>query len=233
MHKSELIQKLIEIDNGDYAASHYDRFVASYLFICPHLKPGMKCLDLGSYGHFQKLVQAFHPEVEFPEERADFDLRYQFPIDSEKYDFVFCMEVIEHIKDQNENGSIDKLAEFDQSGVKNIMSEIHRITKKGGLLFLTTPNINSYMSIHRALSFYSPTFYLPHVKEWSINEMKGLHQKHGFGASIIETANVFGKMSCGHPLNKDIVAAIENACHLNGYPTHLRGDIMMFLSTRI
>ena len=230
--RQQLLDKLVQIDAGDYAASHYDRFIQSYEFIAPYLKDGMKCLDLGSYGHFQKLVQAFHPEVELPQERTDFDLRYPFPIDSGKYHMVFCMEVIEHIKDQNEGGNIELLAEFNQSGVSNIMSEINRILKPNGLLFLTTPNIGSSMSIHRALSGYSPTFYLPHVKEWSIQEMSQLHRKHNFDTFRIETANVFGVMSGAHPKNLNISQRIDYLCQKLGYPTNLRGDIMIFLSTK-
>lgn len=230
--KQQLLDKLVQIDAGDYAASHYDRFIQSYEFIAPHLKNGMKCLDLGSYGHFQKLVQAFHPELEFPQERTDFDLRYPFPIDSEKYDLVICTEVIEHIKDHNENGDIDLLAEFNQSGVKSMMAEINRILKPNGMLFLTTPNINSYMSIHRALSYYSPTFYLPHVKEWSIQEMHGIHRSNGLNVLRAETRDVFGEMSGAHPRNKNVVMRIDNLCRKLGYGTDMRGDIMMFLSTK-
>lgn len=230
--KEQLLNKLIEIDNSDYAASHYDRFIQSYEFIAPYLKDGMKCLDLGSYGHFQKLVQAFHPEVEFPQERTDFDLRYPFPIESGKYHMVFCMEVIEHIKDQNENGNIELLAEFNQSGVKNLMTEINRILKPQGLLFLTTPNINSYMSIHRTLSGYSPTFYLPHVKEWSIQEMHQAHREANLYVIEATTRNVFGQMSVAHPRNSNVVARIEHICRKLGYPTENRGDILVFLSMK-
>lgn len=231
-NKQELLDKLVEIDAGDYAASHYDRFIQSYEFIAPYLKDGMKCLDLGSYGHFRKLVQAFHPEVEFPNERDDFDLRNPFPIESSKYDMIFCMEVIEHIKDQNENGSIELLAEFNQSGVNNIMSEINRILKPNGILFLTTPNIGSWMSAHRLLNGYSPTFYLPHVKEWSIQEMYRLHAKHNFDTLRVETADVFGGMSGKHPKNQLAVQRLEIMCRKLGYPIENRGDIMMFLSTK-
>lgn len=229
--REQLLSKLQEIDAGYYAKSHYDRFVESYYFIAPYLKDGMKCLDLGSYGHFRKLVQAFHPEVEFPQEQ-DFDLRNPFPIESNKYDFVFCMEVIEHIKDQNENGDIKLLAEFNQSGVKNLMSEINRILKPQGLSFITTPNINSYMSIHRALSYYSPTFYLPHVKEWSIQEMHSLHKSNGFTVIIAETKDVFGEMSGKHPRNSNIINRLDTLCRKLGYGTDMRGDIMMFLSIK-
>jgi SAM-dependent methyltransferase len=228
--REQLLDKLVEIDSGDYATSHYDRFIESYLFIAPHLKSGDVCLDLGSYGHFQKLVQAFHPDVQFPNERNDFDLRYPFPIDSGKYDFVFCMEVIEHIKDQNENGDIELLAEFNQSGVHNLMAEIKRILKHSGKLFLTTPNINSWMSAHRLLSMYSPTFYLPHNKEFSIQEMYALHRAHDMNVEYMRTANVFGPMSGNHPKNINNVNAIKQMCETLGYSTEHRGDIMMFLS---
>jgi hypothetical protein len=53
--REQLLSKLQEIDSGDYAQSHYERFVESYYFIEPSLKSGMRCLDLGSYGHFRKL----------------------------------------------------------------------------------------------------------------------------------------------------------------------------------
>jgi len=229
----QLKDKLVEIDSSDYAQSHYDRFIQSYRFVIPHISDGMKCLDLGSYGHFQKLIQAFHPNIDFPKERNDFDLRNMFPIASSKYDIIFCMEVIEHIKDRDENGKIDLISTYNQSGVNSIMSEMYRVLKKEGLLFLTTPNIGSYMSAHRLLSGYSPTFYLPHVKEWSIKEIESLHANHNFHILRIDTADVFGKMSGKHQDNLHISHNIKTICEQFHYSTDLRKDMIMTLAKKI
>jgi len=57
------------------------------------------------------------------------DMNKALPFDSEEYDAVICMEGIEHIFETN-----------------RFIKELSRITKRGGLLILTLPNISCYYS---------------------------------------------------------------------------------------
>lgn len=62
-----------------------------------------------------------------------------WPIEKEKFDFIFCGEVIEHVFD-----------------VDNFVSNIYRILKPGGKLFITTPNLASWHGRLSLLLGYNP-----------------------------------------------------------------------------
>ncbi len=68
------------------------------------------------------------------------DLNREFPIESERFDFISCVEGVEHLKDQFE-----------------FVRECHRVLKPGGMLVLSTPNILNLASRLKYLltGFYS------------------------------------------------------------------------------
>ncbi len=68
------------------------------------------------------------------------DLNLKFPIESESFDFISCIEGVEHLQDQFE-----------------FVRECHRVLKPEGLLILSTPNILNMASRLKYLltGFYS------------------------------------------------------------------------------
>ena len=63
---------------------------------------------------------------------ADFSERV--PLDDESFDYVFSMEVIEHVPNQ-----------------LHLIRELHRLVRPGGKMFLTTPNVLNLNSRIRSL----------------------------------------------------------------------------------
>ena len=83
---------------------------------------------------------------------------------------MLSFEVMEHIKDRRTEQGIS--GAFNESGVRQFASEIFRILKPGGVLFLTTPNSTSLYSIVEALEGRPPMVYRPHVREYSFGEVQ-------------------------------------------------------------
>lgn len=99
------------------------------------------------------------------------------------------MEVLEHIKDRKE--SIKWTVNF--SGVNNFLSECYRILKKGGIMFLTTPNVLCYKNIFSLLDQKDPWLFFQHFKEYSKQWVCNTLENHGFIVTKVETLDVFGQ----------------------------------------
>ncbi len=69
----------------------------------------------------------------------EIDLNHRFPIESERFDFISCIEGVEHLQDQFE-----------------FIRECHRVLKPGGLLVLSTPNI---LNLASRLKYFMTGFY--------------------------------------------------------------------------
>ncbi len=120
----------------------------------------------------------------------------EMPFDDEEFDIVCCTETIEHI-----------------ASPKKMLSEIYRVLKKGGSVYLTTPNKLWPIEAHYELPFLS---YLPkrmaekYIKftkremkdEYNIQlftyfRLKKIIQRHGFqieniSMDILKDANEIG-----------------------------------------
>lgn len=89
-------------------------------------KPGMKVLDIAPQDHAG--AKEFFPEVETldlapgADYQADICQNNSAIIPDETFDIIICTEVLEHVANP-----------FDA------VTELHRMLKKGGLLFVTTP----------------------------------------------------------------------------------------------
>ena len=110
------------------------------------------------------------------------NIETRLPVDSQSYDCVVCFEALEHLRQ-------DPLS---------VVVEAHRALKTDGILFLSTPNLNSARSIHRALSWENPMFFpsfgpppsgIIHAHEYSIVELLVLLQRGGFVVDNLETFN--------------------------------------------
>lgn len=104
-------------------------------------------IDIG-----EKLVKITRKKVPAGEFRVGNVLN--IPFGDGKFDIVLCTEVIEHTKNP-----------------KKAISELFRVTKKGGLIIITTPN-KMYKPLFDLLSFLKVRIYQGYEKWLSIREIK-------------------------------------------------------------
>lgn len=109
------------------------------------------------------------------------DLRYKIEEADNSIDLMLSFEVMEHVKDQKEKSFTD-IEIFNESGVRVFASEITRVLRPGGALVLTTPNPHSALVLERWANFEPPMLYRPHVREYTITEIKEI-----FGGLTLET----------------------------------------------
>lgn len=206
-HPGYEVLKKRYLDNG-----HINRIVRSYATVAAHMStsasicilgasplegfllqrllPGCSCTLFGSPEH---LGYESATDYEFTRNAPErpyhtvitsrrHNIESRLPVDNQVYDCVICFETLEHLRQ-------DPLA---------LVAEAHRVLKKGGLFFLSTPNLNSARSILRALSWESPMFFpsfgpppsgIIHAHEYSISELLALLQQGGFNVSHLETFN--------------------------------------------
>ena len=161
-------------------ANHIRRFVTSLRWIPD--RPG-RVLDPAPGHVFSELMRRFRGcEVETP---PFFNLEKEpAPYPDATFDGVLLMEVLEHF-------TVDPMY---------AMSELNRVLEPGGFLFLTTPNIASWLSLQRMIGYESPyifgTYHKAHSpdrhnREYSVNEVWRLAENAGLAIERLEAINSY------------------------------------------
>lgn len=198
---------------------HDVRYLLSFRAVLPLLEPEYSILTIGSKSVFENLLTKYSG-IQIKD--TDFDIRYPFSIQSESYDFILCMEVLEHVTDIPST-NIGTIATFTGSGIDNVMSECYRVLKPNGLMFLTTPNVCGPQQVYNILLNKHPFRYQLHSRELSFDDVNEYISKSGFEIENVERPHVW---------NTDVFAKLEE---LEGVelPAEVfdRGDII-FLTMR-
>lgn len=204
--------------SGYLYSAHLPRYISSLIeikrFKPLHFFNGLNILELGGASpildYFSLSNDTFTSES---------DLRICIDCNNHFFDIIFAFEVIEHIKDQPER-SIDEIVLFNSSGVRCFASEIERALKPGGLLFLTTPNPNSYTNLINLVKSNPPYLYRGHVREFTKNEI--LNHFINFDLCKYLTTNVFFNLNL---TDEALSKPFENM----GEPFDFRGDDHFFI----
>lgn len=203
-----------------YDFDHKTRFWETYLRLNDHLEIGKQLLELGGES---KITNYLKTQLGIAVDVYSQDLRYPFELNTNGYDLILCLEVIEHIKDRTETGGINEIAMFTRSGVRNVYNESWRVLRDGGILFMTTPNACCIDSIARIFLYQAPQLYAPHVKEFSAIELIDMAKESGFELIAYSTANVWYP----HPtIDRDRITSILRDANI---PTDDRGDDMFLV----
>lgn len=181
------IRKIIKVTYREGTREYEDAFVhiprwKISLDIIPDQKA--KVLELAPSPLSSKIIKEFRPSFDMITSPLTLDVETDsFPYENDYFDGVLCQELIEHlIRDP-----------------MHMMSEINRITKKNGWLFLTTPNIASLAAIDRLIRMESPYAWGPytpnyrdrHNREYTFSEIKVFLENSGYEISTAKSFDIF------------------------------------------
>jgi SAM-dependent methyltransferase len=105
-----------------------------------------------------------------------------FPFDSDSFDLVLCMEVLEHLA----------------YSPSHMLAEAHRVLRPDGLFFLTVPNfinikrlVNMFFNRSSEYPYSGYGIYGRHAREYSPAEVSRLLSACGYRMAELATANVW------------------------------------------
>ena len=174
--KLELVRDVIyqpEFATIHDANYHVYRYALSLQFLENNFEnTELRVLELGEPGPFTQMLHKCFSNWNVLHQEED--LRSGIVFDSSSFDLVISTEVLEHIADTVIGHEITS------EGVRDNLSEIHRVLKTNGKLFLTTPNASSIWNIKRILMQEPPLIYEKHYREFSHEELRELMIHAGF-----------------------------------------------------
>lgn len=240
---------------NEYLKVHMKRFAETISLLQPILEPGMRIVDLGSYGSLvpglQEILGATDitltepPHNEKPKSEDSFlqnarngarytfhidrfDIEGPFPYPDSCFDIVIFTEVLEHL-------SRDPF---------QTMSEINRITKTCGYLMLSTPNCASARSFLRILRGGNPNIYPVyqrslstdrHNHEYAPWEIKEVLAASGYRCRVFKTVDAYEDPSFARIWNCLVRAllAAGSALTLNYIKATDRGDTILAVGEKL
>jgi len=181
----------VPIEEKNYFSIHKNRFEQSLEFLAPYVSETSCLLEIGSPTFFTDILKF---KLKFQKlDNTWQDLRKPINYGDGVFDVVVCMEVIEHIKDEEDVGGYNET--FYGNGQQNLLKECNRVLKPDGILFLTSPNLNSARSLRQLLTFCHPFTYWPHVREMSINDLKKFLGEAKFKIELLKTKESWYNMT--------------------------------------
>lgn len=164
------------------------------------IKDGDSILSLGCISFFKDfLLESF--DVSFVETKTD--LRYDIEFNDCEFDFVLCLEVIEHIKDQ-ESSDFEDIARFNSSGIRNLIKESYRVLSSGGSMLVSTPNLHCYKTLYNWIEKKELLTYAPHPRELSQDYLE-----QEFSKLFPSIDFVYKNSWCGHGVPQEFVEKAE------------------------
>jgi 2-polyprenyl-3-methyl-5-hydroxy-6-metoxy-1,4-benzoquinol methylase len=210
---------------SEYDRIHANRYNKSTKWIGLCVFSGARVLELGGETGFTRRLRENFSSAEHS--CKNFDLRRPFPIKSNSFDLVVCMEVIEHLTDIPSEDPIIA-GTYRVSGVMNMLSESLRVLVPGGKLFLTTPNICGYKNLDNILSGSHPFGFQPHQRELSMVEVAEYVTKAGFSISEIQTVEVWNH----HSLAINKLKKVKEMLGTFGYEKRNRDDCIFVIASK-
>jgi hypothetical protein len=181
----QFAEYLNTLPQDEYLMIHRTRYLRTMEWLEPLLTDGGPALELGPRSAITNYLVAHRG---FTVDNMERDLRYPFDRPDHAYRLVINMEVIEHLKDRDEdNQDYWGRTMTTWSGVRSCLAESYRVLTPGGAMLCTTPNPSSTLAIDRSLTYQPAMVYAPHVRELSLTELKERLGEAGFTIQRLET----------------------------------------------
>jgi hypothetical protein len=177
-------------------------------------------VETGEESAVSDILRHNFPQVEWIHTKND--LRYDWEIPDETADLIISTEVVEHLSDIP-NGINEA---FYMSGLKAMLNQSFKALKKGGYLFLTTPNVASVLHIHNILSGELPLHFEKHVREYTVHDLIKELEEASFKINRSDTV---------HCLTVDYKINYDNIFKMlldHGYKTTNRGDDIFIVASK-
>lgn len=202
---------------------HNRRFITTFEHAWPAVQQAGRILDVGGRSPFTGMLETFTSAAVSCD---PYDLRGPFPYADATFDVVFCLEVIEHLKDRD-SSDLGVLATYTASGLRNCLGEIRRVLKPGGLLVLSTPNVGSLRSVRNVLEHRHPFGFALHNRELALTDVQALLTEARLAIESLTTFNAW--WNGGGSWWKARLALV---LVLGGYSVRNRSDAILALARR-
>lgn len=181
----QFLDYLNALPQDEYIAVHKTRYVQTMSWLEPLVAAGGPLLELGPRSVITNYL-ADHRGIVV--HNVESDLRYPFDIPSGTYQVVLNMEIIEHLKDRDEdNRDYWGRTMTTWSGVRSCLTECARVLTGGGSMLCTTPNPSSTVALDRIFAHQPAMVYAPHVRELTLPEIKERVAEAGLEIVRLET----------------------------------------------
>lgn len=169
-----------------YFEVHKVRFLQSWESVKPFLAAGQgSVLDTGGLGPLSSFICN---EYGWAGHVTTQDLRMPLDIKDISFDLIICTETIEHIKDVD-SAAISDLERFNYSGVNCMLREFARLLHPNGVLLVTTPNANSYISLSKWMAGEVVLMDPEHVREFSVRDLVRVAGAAGLEPRLVKTVD--------------------------------------------
>ena len=210
-------------DRDVYIETHFDRLLHTINVIAELLPAGGRMIDFSAARFFSDAVRKLQPAVVQTSvtgvnfERDDYVERYG----AGSYDLCLNTEVLEHLL-------------FDPA---HMIFSISRMLKRGGLLFLSTPNALAMANALQLMQGSAPTlwnqvkpdepYYERHNRDWTPFEVVKILEEHGFDVLKVYTEDFYGSTI------KLLRRQAQHAAYLRRHSSHdYFGDTMCVVARK-
>jgi SAM-dependent methyltransferase len=193
-----------------------------------YISEARSLLALGTDGQFEKTLKTVYRDLEI--DISDWDLRFSFPKLDNSYDVCLSLEVIEHLKDRDDE--FHDVATHYFTGLMSFLVEAHRVLKPGGLLIITTPNSSSFDTIFRTIQGKSNFMYWPHVRELAPMELSYFLNQAGFQINSLETFSPYENDFRSNNLHIGFLDFFRKLLRAEPAMRHLRGSTIFLVAQK-
>jgi SAM-dependent methyltransferase len=202
-----------------YLSLHLFRFERAFFHLAAQKQLSnrqLRILDIGTSFIYHPEMKKIFPNSEFRYTSDDnmFNLESDTLVDAdESFDLVILWEVIEHF----------------YTDPMFALSEINRVLRPGGLLFVSTPNLASWVALLRIMNGQTPSFY----NKYTLGHRRHVHEHVPSSiGSILNSAGFHSNVWTENVYYKDYGNLAMNYFRETGVYMENRGDTIFAMATK-